>query len=146
MPNLRKKLYVIIFFTFTLLHLHAEESAPCNTGTSQIAEEIKNLKENNPYVKKYLAIKDPMIRKYLDFVQNAKLVANMNEPKALANQLIHAGNISRKGLVAIDQTTAPKLYALVKELVDKLNISMPFIFITFDKKLDNAFASTLSGL
>lgn len=115
--------------------------------THEIAAEIANLKENDAYIKKYLAIKDQGIRYFLTAAQKAKLVAPLNDYEKIKTQFIFDGYFLynlRKCAVQINQEQAPKLYGMIKEFADKQKMQMPFIFVSFDKKLYNAFAQTFS--
>jgi Zn-dependent protease with chaperone function len=119
----------------------------CAVDTYEVRDEIEKLKETDTYIKTRLNIEDENIKNMLDSVQRAKFAANSTESKWLKqfflNYLI-PGFFKDKGIVGIEETQAPKLHAMLKEVSDKLKMPKPFIFAFFDEKYYNAAAISLS--
>lgn len=120
--------------------------------TFELAAEIKNLKQNDPYIISRLNIKDDTIKALLDSVQNSKLLAESTESKKLKQFMFGCFSpeaigkeFTKKSLVAVTEKQAPKLHAVIQSIADKLKMSKPFVFIAFDKNLVNALAFSLSS-
>lgn len=137
----------IIYFVCLSLSLHFGYASDSN----DICNEIIHLKETDPYIKNHLNISDENIKTLLDNVQRAKFAANSTEHKLLKQFFLNYYPIqtcikqyTTKGIIGIDETQAPKLHAMIKELSDKLKMPKPFVFISFDETFYNALALSFS--
>ncbi|KKP23857.1 MAG: hypothetical protein SZ59_C0003G0081 [candidate division TM6 bacterium GW2011_GWF2_28_16] len=110
--------------------------------TYKIAKEIRNLKEQDEYIKKYLSIKNPIIRFNLEAVRKANIVANENYKDYAKINFVHNEPIKGFGIVInqilkftdtvyVDKNQAPKLYAVVEKICKKANFKLPYMMIAF---------------
>ncbi len=143
-------LFTLIFFliAFAATHAHAEEEI----FHSPIAQEFANLKEHDANFKKEYQLKNEILRSLL---LDIRTMAFINDKHDSIDQITNyvffkvfpgpAINLAfPKGLVAVNSTQAPLLHELIDNLAHKMNIAKPAIFITRDKSIFNAFASSLS--
>lgn len=128
---------------------HTDQEKP--SIYNPVWDEIKRFKKE-PEVIKQLKIKDSFIKNMLGLVDTVKIA---NSKDGLVDQAlshfflnIFPGGIlrfgSQDGLILLSADKTPQLYHLVKSLCQKMQIPMPVIFLSGDKKLFNAYATSLS--
>lgn len=120
-------------------------------SASPIWEEIKKFKKD-PKVAQQLKIKDPLVKQIAGAIDIVKL-ANSKKTwldRTLSNIFFNVfpggiiQSVSKDGLVLMNKEKAPLLFELIEDLCEKMQIPMPAIFLSGDKKMFNAFATSLS--
>ncbi|QQR49493.1 M48 family metalloprotease [bacterium] len=143
-------LLTLLFFltAFFVTHARAEEEIFHNL----MAQEIANLKEHDAHFKKEYQLKNDMLRSLL---LDVRTMAFINDKQDAIDQITNyllfkvfpgpaLNLVFHKGLVAVNATQAPLLHELIGTLAQKMNITKPAIFITRDKSIFNACASSLA--
>ncbi|MBS1987984.1 M48 family metalloprotease [Candidatus Dependentiae bacterium] len=128
-------------------HVDSEKPAIQNP----VWDEIKRFKKE-PEVIKQLKIKDSFIKNMAGLIDTVKIA---NSKDGLVDQAlshfflnIFPGGVlrfgSEDGLIFLPQDKTPQLHKLVNDLCKKMKIPMPVIFLSGDKKLFNAYATSFS--
>jgi len=145
-------LLITYFFIFSYSFaqeniLNSENSEPV-VQLGQIAQEIKNCKENDDYVVKYLAAtKD--VKFYLEKIERTKIITATNHDKFAKRKFISGSWLEGwpsdyDNCVFVDKNKAPLLNAMVEELAVKANLDKPYLFISFsDNKNDSYNAGAM---
>ena len=114
-------------------------------------DEIKLFKKD-PEVITQLKIKDSFVKNIAGLIDTIKIA---NSKGGLVDQVsshfflnIFPGGIlrfgSEDGLIMLPEDKTPQLHEMVKDLCQKMRIPMPVVFLSGDKKLFNAYATSLS--
>jgi len=148
MKNLKK---VLLFSFVSLFFGNAFSVTPSPKFANEIAEEIYTLKHfDKDFKTRTIDMKNQSAKKLFDNVDIKKLIAD--EPSIVKQKLlsfflkVYPGGPLRstKSVVMVTSEKAPKLYAVVKELADNLNMPAPTLFITENRKIFDAFSCSLT--
>ncbi len=111
-----------------------------------IIDEIKAIKRENPELKSRCSdVKDPIVKELLDTLDRYKHL-EQQEKKSFFKKMFLTGypipqlSMGLGGLILLTEERAPKTYAIIKQLADKLEMEMPLVFLMGYKKIYNAFA------
>lgn len=145
-------LLTLIFFLSTVVITQAHSKTEKEIFHNPMAQEIANLKKHNAEFKKEYQLKNDTLRSLLIDVRTMAFISDKhNSIDQITNYVFFkvfpgpALNLAfPKGLVSVNATQAPLLHELIDNLAHKMNIAKPAIFITRDKSIFNACASSLS--
>lgn len=118
---------------------------------NRIWDEIKHFKKD-PEIIKQLKIKDSFIKNMAGLIDTVKIA---NSKDGLVDQTlshfflnIFPGGMLRfgsgDGLILLPEDKTPQLHELIEDLCQKMKIPKPVVFLSGDKKLFNAYATSLS--
>ena len=127
------------------------ETDTTKQALNPISTEITLLKENDPDIKKRYEIKSSYIKSLLNWIDKVYLIESRNSWESKASYYfflnIFPGSITESaqegGLILLNEQQAPLLHRTVQKLCDKLALPKPAIFLSADKELFNAAASSL---
>ena len=150
--NITLIIYLQLIFNIAYSNTRDSENRIVNdTGnitSSEIAQEIEILEKNDQCIKEYLSLNNANIRKSSDKIQRSQIIKNTNHKDFIKKDFINNTNFNLKNLeeefTNVTEQQIPKLYSVVKDLAEKANIAIPYIFISFDKEVYNVFATVYS--
>ncbi|MFH1644702.1 MAG: M48 family metallopeptidase [bacterium] len=113
-------------------------------------QEIQEAKENDPYLKKRKEdIEDPFVKMFLNRIDIIKQMKDKDGTKSFLDSLnkrIFSGQLDLiSNMILLNEKHAPKLFESIKQLSDKLEISMPLIFLYEDENFFNAGAISVTS-
>lgn len=118
---------------------------------SSIWQEINKFKQT-PEIKQQLKIKNSFLKEIAGLIETVNVA---NSKDGLLNQAlshfflnIFPGGIirssSKDGLVLLTPEKTPELFEVINSLCEKMSLPIPVVMLSGDKKMFNAFATSLS--
>jgi|GEM_PF-5254594 len=157
--NFRHQILLIVFSIITsssnqivyaeIDKTHADQEKPAIQNP--VWDEIK-LFIKDPEVQQQLKIKDSFLKNMAGLIDTVK-VANSKDgfvDRSLSNFFLNVfpGAVlrfgSEHGLILLTQEKTPQLHELVNDVCKKLNVPVPVMLVSGDKKLFNAYATSFS--
>jgi len=141
---MKRLLNIYLFFSllFVATALHGTTS-----DLNIFAQEIKQLKENNSYVKKRIKEIDlPIVKDYLNKVDLLKKTDLIKKTFLQKKESSFWDKMTYKffkslipyNCILLEEEQTPELFKMIKKQATKLNFPVPLIFLCDNKKLFNA--------
>jgi Zn-dependent protease with chaperone function len=138
------KVLKLLFLVGMFSGLRAHEEVPTKE-LSTVAQELVNLRKNDPDISKRFSFKSADVKYYLSLIDLCEYIDTKHSTFEKITQHFFLNLITPlRGLILLPPEKAPKLHSIIADLCQKMDVPYPAVFAVGDVEFFNAFACSFS--